>query len=270
MDGMVLNAETRAYQKYLQTLQPGHIKNDSKTARALSGKKGFDENRFRFGDFRKTLNVAADSVSVKSQRLLETNKSSTVKDAGKADGTTSELSRISVENMTMDEYKAYIRQKIYALPVNSTQVLNSVAVDITDEGFAAMKDNPEYEEWVLGTLRVDFATTDPWSGITGGRYVIHHFGASKEEYRGESWNLDENGGMGQSIFNAEAKKSFWQRRTDSIQSYLKAQELMDLQQRRLERLSGFDGDYDSMGGYSSSFLQNLRRLYYAGYNTNVK
>lgn len=264
MSEMVLNAATRAYQKYLQTLQPGHTKNTSKTA---AGVKGFDENRFRFGDFRTKLNAAADSASVKSNKTSTVNKSSTVKNVGGTTDAVSDLKRVSVENMTMDEYKAYIRQRIYAIPVNSTQALNSVAVDITDEGFTAMKDDAEYEEWVLNTLRVDFATTDPWSGITEGRYVIHHFGATKEEYRGNSWNLDENGGMGQSIFNASAKKSFWQRRSESIQSYLKAQELIDLQQRRLERLGG---DYYSMGGYSTSLLQNLRRLNYAGYNTNVK
>lgn len=263
MSEMVLNAATRAYQKYLQTLQPGHTKNTSKSA----GAKGFDESRFRFGDFRTNLNAAANSASVKSNKLLTSNKSSTVKNANGTNKAVSDLKRVSVENMTMDEYKSYIRQRIYALPVNSTQALNSVAVDITDQGFAAMKDDPEYEEWVLGTLKVDFATTDPWSGITGGRFVIHHFGASKEEYRGDSWNLNENGGMGQSIFNASAKKSFWQRRSDSIQSYLKAQELLDLQQRRLERLGG---DYYSLDGYGTSFLQNLRRLNYAGYNTNVK
>lgn len=261
MSEMVLNAATRAYQKYLQTLQPGHTKNMSKTA----GAKGFDESRFRFGDFRTKLNAAADSASMKSKKVSGSDKSSMVKWSN-AD-TVSDLKRVSVENMTMDEYKAYIRQRIYALPVNHTQALNSVAVDITDEGFAAMKDDPEYEEWVLGTLRVDFAATDPWSGITGGRFVIHRFGSTKEEYRGESWNLSENGGMGQSIFNAGAKKSFWQRRSESIQSYLEAQELLDLQQRRMERLSG---DYYSMSGYGTSLLQNLRRLYYAGYNTNVK
>lgn len=263
MSEMVLNAATRAYQKYLQTFQPGHTKNTSKTA----GAKGFDESRFRFGDFRTKLNVVADSAAIKSNKLSASNKSGMVKNSNKTNAAVSDLKKVSVENMTMDEYKAYIRQRIYALPVNSTQALNSVAVDITDEGFAAMKADPEYEKWVLGTLKVDFATTDPWSGITGGRYVIHHFGASKDEYRGNSWNLDENGGMGQSIFNATAKKSFWQRRSESVQSYLKAQELLNLQQRRMERLGG---DYYSMDGYSTSFLQNLRRLYYASYNTNVK
>lgn len=259
MSEMVLNATTRAYQKYLQTLQPGHTKNMSKTA----GAKGFDENRFRFGDFRTRLNTAANAASGK--QVSGSAKSSSVKRAH--GNTVSDLKRVSVEAMTMDEYKAYIRQRIYALPLNPTQVLNSVTVDITDEGFAAMKDDPEYEEWVLDTLKVDFATVDPWSGITGGRYVIHRFGATKEDYRGESFNLDENGGMGQSILNAGAKKSFWQRRSESIQSYLKAQELLNLQQRRMERING---DYYSMSGYSTGFLQNLRRLNYAGYNTNVK
>lgn len=263
MSDMVLNAATRAYQKYLQTLQPGHTKNTSKTAAA----KGFDESRFRFGDFRTNLKKASSSSEIKSNKSSTVNKSSAANRNPAINEAASDLRKASVPNMSLDEYKAYIRQKIYALPVNDTRVLDSVAVDITDEGFLAMQKDPEYEEWVLGTLKVDFAMTDPFSGISGGRYIVHRFGATKEEYSAESWPLSESGGMGQSIFNANAKKSFWQRRTDSIQSYLEAQNLMNLQQRRLDRVSnGY-----STGTYSTNILQDyLRRLYYANYNTDVK
>lgn len=256
MDGMFLNATTRAYEKYLQTLQPGHIKNDSKTARALTGKKGFDENRFRFGDFRKTLDTASASKATSST------KASTVKGTNTAEktsggGNVANLNRVSTEKMTMAQYKDYIRGKINALPVHSSQAFNSVSVDITEEGFGAMKSDPEYEAWVLDRLGMDFAYNDPWSSFSGGRYVVHHFGATKEEYTGQSWSLDN--GVGKRLFEADAKKSFWQKRSDSIQSYLEAQELINLQQRRMERIGSGLGAYPT-GIYNMNLLQNLRRF----------
>lgn len=232
MDGMFLSATTRAYEKYLQTLQPGHTKNDSKTARALTKKQGFDENRFRFGDFRKTLNTASVSKATSSNK-------------------------VTTKNMTMKQYKNYIRGKINALPVSSSQALNSVSVNITEEGFEAMKNDPEYEAWVLNSLGTDFAYNDPWSGFGGGRYVVHHFGATKEEYSGQSWSMDN--GVGKSLFEEAAEKSFWQKRSESIESYLKAQELINLQQRRMDRIGGSLGTYP-MGIYSMNLLQNLRRF----------
>lgn len=232
MDGMFLSATTRAYEKYLQTLQPGHTKNDSKTARALTKKQGFDENRFRFGDFRKTLNTASVSKATSSNK-------------------------VTTKNMTMKQYKNYIRGKINALPVSPSQALNSVSVNITEEGFEAMKNDPEYEAWVLNSLGTDFAYNDPWSGFGGGRYVVHHFGATKEEYSGQSWSMDN--GVGKSLFEEAAEKSFWQKRSESIESYLKAQELINLQQRRMDRIGSSLGTYP-MGIYSMNLLQNLRRF----------
>lgn len=263
MSAMYLNATTRAYEKYLQTLQPGHTKNVSKTPKARGIKEGFEENRFRFGDFRTRLNTASGSQKSSS--------TSTVKNPGKSQnthktGTVWGSDRISRENMTMDEYKAYIREKIYRIPVNPSQSLNSVAVDITEEGFEAMKKDSEYEEWVLDGLEADFASYDPWSSICGGHYVVHHFGATKEEYRGQSFYPEYDNGLGKSMYEAQAEKSFWERRSDSIQTYLKNQEMLSLQQRRLDRING----NLPKGTYQTNILQTLGRLYYAGYYSNVK
>lgn len=263
MDPVYLNATTRAYEKYLQTLQPGHTKNVSKTPKARGLKEGFDENRFRFGDFRTKLHTASGSQgSGSTSKVQGTGKS------GKTDGmnTIPDLTQVSRENMTMDEYKVYIREKIYRIPVNPSQALNSVAVDITEEGFEAMKNDPEYEEWVMSGLRADFASYDPWSSLCGGHYVVHHFGASREEYRGESWYPEYQGGSGKSMFESRAEKSFWERRSDSIQTYLKEQEMLSLHQRRLDRING----NLPKGTYQTNILQTLGRLYYAGYYSNVK
>lgn len=118
---------------------------------------------------------------------------------------------ISTKDMTMDEYKKYIYDKISNLPVHPSNSQDSVAVHISDAGFEAMKNDPEYEEWVLNTLKRDFAASDPWSSYCGGKYSIFYFGGTKDEYRGESWRMGYQNGRGESIFNRKAEESYWER-----------------------------------------------------------
>lgn len=127
---------------------------------------------------------------------------------GKADG----ADAVFTKNMTMAEYKQYIYDKISALPVHSSNLQDSVSVQISEAGFEAMKNDPEYERWVLDTLRTNFQWHDPWSGICGGKFSIFHFGATKEEYHGESWCMGYRHGNGKTFFDKKAKDSFWERR----------------------------------------------------------
>lgn len=86
----------------------------------------------------------------------------------------------------MEEYKEYIYDTIAGLPMHPSQIRNSVTVYISEAGFEAMKNDPEYEAWVLDTLKKNFSFNDPWGPMSGGNYVIHSFGATKEEYQGQS------------------------------------------------------------------------------------
>lgn len=138
---------------------------------------------------------------------------------------------VSTQDMTMEEYKEYISDRLSRIPMHPSQMQNSVAIHISEAGFEAMKNDPEYEEWVIGGLEKDFASHDPWSGICGGHYVVHYFGATKEEYRGQSWYPAYQNGKGESLFNQKAKGSFWERR-------LKRQEM---EQQRVQRLSALQG-----------------------------
>ena len=87
----------------------------------------------------------------------------------------------------MTEYKLYLYEKISALPVHPWNLQDYVAVFISDDGLEAMKNDPEYEAWVLDCLRKNFQACDPWGARCGGKFVIFHFGATKEECRVESW-----------------------------------------------------------------------------------
>lgn len=129
----------------------------------------------------------------------------------KASGTGGAV-RISPKDLTMEEYKEYIYNRISQIPLHPTNMQDTICVQITDEGFAAMKEDAEYEKWVLDSVKSNFSSYDPWSGMCGGKYVILHFGASKEQSRGESWRAGYLNGSGNKLFNQKAKDGFWERR----------------------------------------------------------
>lgn len=135
--------------------------------------------------------------------------------------------RTSTE-MTMTEYKSYIYGKISDLPVNPTQANRAASVFISDEGFAAMKDSSEYEDWVLGKLREDFALSNPLCARTGS-YVVYQFGAKRSEYRGDSWYSELQGGQGDSVYRQRSKGAFWSNRHKRHKEHMKqaAQRLLE-------------------------------------------
>ncbi|MBD5458373.1 MAG: hypothetical protein HDR27_07370, partial [Lachnospiraceae bacterium] len=114
--------------------------------------------------------------------------------------------------MSMAEYKLYLYDKISSLPVHPFNMRDFVAVNISEEGFRAMKNDPEYEKWVLDCLRSNFQAYDPWGARNGGKYVIFHFGATKEECRVESWRPSYRDEERERAFRKKAKDSFWERR----------------------------------------------------------
>ncbi|MFG6384271.1 MAG: hypothetical protein K1V96_08450 [Lachnospiraceae bacterium] len=140
---------------------------------------------------------------------------------------------ISSEDMSLEEYKQYIYNEISNIPVNETQMDSSFIVQISDAGFEAMKNDPEYEKWVLDTLKYDFGFQNPWGSLAGGRYVIHNFGATKEEYHGESWHAESK------VNSKQSEESFWERRVERRkklqEQFEKLQTKKALQKKILEK-----------------------------------
>lgn len=114
----------------------------------------------------------------------------------------------SVKDMSLEEYKEYIYDEISKMSFSNTEKNSSFSVNITDEGFEAMKNDPEYEQWVLDTLRHDFHFNDPWGSLSKGRYVVHSFGACKEEYIGQSWS------KGCYTESSKSEENFWKQREE--------------------------------------------------------
>lgn len=159
---------------------------------------------------------------------------------------------ISPKEMTLEEYKQYIHDRISQIPVSPSQMDSSFSVHISDEGFEAMRADPEYEKWVLDTLKYDFGFDNPWAGICGGRYVVHTFGATKEEYSGQSWHAGYQNGKGESLFWQKAEDSFWERR---IQRSKELQEQFEeLQAKRMLDKRMLGEDYVQQSYFSAELL----------------
>lgn len=114
----------------------------------------------------------AEAVEKKAAELSETEES------------------VEPKELSMDEYKIYIYFKISQMQRQSPQKLqrkNFVLADITEEGFAAMKADPEYEEWVLGKIKTSLYYNNTWEKRDGTNYFILSFGGDKEDYDEQFW-----------------------------------------------------------------------------------
>ena len=125
--------------------------------------------------------------------------------------------------MTMAEYQEYIYEKISNLPVHPTQANRSASVFISAEGFAEMKANSEYEDWVIGKLEEDFAISNPLCPRCGS-YVVYQFGAKKSDYHGDSWYPEFQGGQGDRVYRERSEGAFWSNRRKQMKELYKESE----------------------------------------------
>lgn len=144
------------------------------------------------------------------------------------------------DDLSLEAYKQSIWEKISLLPMSASSQMQSISVQISDAGFEAMRSDPDYEAWVLDTLARDFRFQNPWTASCGGGYVVHHFGATKEAYRGESWYPGYMGGQGASLFAEKSKESFWEQRMERHKKYMELQQEAAARRRMLQKL-GLNG-----------------------------
>lgn len=164
------------------------------------------------------------------------------------------------DNMSLDEYKQYIYEKISRIPMHPSQMMRSVCVHISDAGFEAMKKDPEYEKWVLDVLRKDFSYQDPWADVAGESFAVHRFGATRQEYRGDSWYLGFRGGRGGILYDEEAEESFWEKRCKRFKKYMKqcqeAAKEKQIQKRVIQEAAIRRGDFDE-AVFAEGLVQTL-------------
>lgn len=128
-----------------------------------------------------------------------------------------ETQTVSTKDMTLDEYKDYLRGKIDSLPVHPDNLCDSWTIHISDASFQALKDDPEFEKWLIDDLGKAFATPYPaWARSIGGPgYVVTTVGTKIGEAPTTSWHQGYMNGTGDLVWAEKTQGSFWTRKGEN-------------------------------------------------------
>lgn len=125
---------------------------------------------------------------------------------------------ISRSDMTMDEYKAFVKDLMDRVPYDSSQKNNTEMWSITEEGWEQMKNDPDYEAWVLGYTIENRSVKFPFQTSN---LCIEKFGASIEEHRGESIPMNTTKDTKNT---GKPEESWWYKRHKRMKELIKEQE----------------------------------------------
>lgn len=129
---------------------------------------------------------------------------------------------VSRKDMTMEEYKSFINGLLSSIPFDATRVYDKEIISISDAGWEQMKNDPDYEAWVLGYTAENRSVQNPffgWPGASGSVYV-EKFGASIEEHIGQSVGTSNPGSSSNKVKN---EKSWWEKRHEKMEELMEEQ-----------------------------------------------
>lgn len=180
------------------------IMNISGTSAPTSARTGYSRKsgKNKSSGFAETLKKEAESAA-KTDRLVMSR-------------TVNSEKTVSSEDMSMAEYQLYIQSKISKLTSGSNRGNGYTAVFISDEGFEAMKNDPEYEKWVLDLIKSGSYSNS--CGRSGEKHYSAYFiGASKEETHSEHWS-----DIPTQTMTVEERRSMERKRLYALQKYRNA------------------------------------------------
>ena len=135
---------------------------------------------------------------------------------------------VSRSDMTMDEYKAFFKKLMDRVPYDSSQMNNTEIWSITEEGWEQMKNDPDYEAWVLGYTVENRSVHFPFQASN---LCIEKFGASIDEHLGQGIPKNTEG----TKKTGKAEES-WYKRHKKIQELLEEQ-VVDAQKKAIAKLN---------------------------------
>lgn len=128
---------------------------------------------------------------------------------------------VSRSDMTMEEYKQFFTQLMNSIPFDPSQRNDVEVWTISEKGWEQMKNDPQYEAWVLGYTAQDRAVHNPWASMPGYSPNLHteSFGASIDEHLGQSGPMGGIGSMGKRKTQSDDEESWWEKRRKMMQLY---------------------------------------------------
>lgn len=133
------------------------------------------------------------------------------------------VENVSREDMTMEEYKKFFTSLMNSIPYDWSQKNDVNVWSITEKGWEQMKNDPDYEAWVLGYTAEDRSVNIPFASMPGysPSYHTEKFGASIEEHLGQGIPMNSFGKR--SLFGSN-EESWWEKRHERLEKVQKEQE----------------------------------------------
>lgn len=123
------------------------------------------------------------------------------------------------DQMTLGQYKKYISGRISAISIDPSRALDSLSVKISDAGFQAMKDDPDYEEWVLKTLENAWSIPKGFGGSSA--FETYSIGADPDSFRVSSVETsDKADELLKKLEGENDEETFWERRHRHHEEYM--------------------------------------------------
>lgn len=144
-----------------------------------------------------------------------------------------EKSSVSLEDMTLEEYKKYFNEKMNSLYTHPSQRNRNDVIDITDAAYKRMQKDPEYEKKILDALAKNKA-------VDFGGYIPEisymHIGDTWEKCYGYTQGMKENVGYSGSSSTKGRNDSASQKKTrqkELLEEYLEKRAQVKKQQQEL-------------------------------------
>ena len=190
------------------------------------------------------------------------NANSTEKFALEKTGNTKELS----EAEEMAAFKKEFYAELERIPKNRT--ITNLAVNISEEAFKNMKDDPEYRAKIMSALQRDL--TSSFAPLKASLLIT--VGATEKDYRGDSWSGPNN----DSEFFARSQNSFYKRTSEKkdrqkelLEEYLEKRAQAKRQQQELldEKIAKAEQERSRLAKVWSSKQQMARVS--SAYESNI-
>lgn len=135
----------------------------------------------------------------------------------------------SRDDMTLNEYKLYICNKIANLPVSGFwRAYGNGSLIIKEEAFTHMKEDPEYEEQIMKLINSEFTVVCPFPVKVYGYQVI---GGTIDGCYGEGYGDTSSDSASKAADNEE---SFWQKRHKRIKKRIKEEAKLAKKKKELK------------------------------------
>lgn len=190
-----------------------------------------DQSKITFKDKLQQKQAAIKNTGAKQESAVqkyiakhpkdETHVTSQVR-AGKKVLAQNNAENISRDDMTMEEYKAFFTSLMNSIPFDASHRGDQEIWSISEDGWEQMKNDPEYEAWVLGYTAENRSVYIPFAALPGysPNFCTEKFGSSIEQHIGQSVPMNNER---QNRANDVDEESWWIKRHKLLKEELKTQ-----------------------------------------------